>query len=181
MLQQHVGAASPRLVVSTPQRNTGRPPVLPHSLPQLSRRLGYSDQGKFNLVPMSYEALDYAAGEQRWQQGTGRRRRCWPPCCSVRSALSPAGALSPICAPVWQAGQRFPPARAAALCCPAGFCSEQVPEGFVAVAKNTLRVRAAGWGAVGTGVGWIGAPRRWLHLKVSDGTLLTQPHSPSNL
>lgn len=24
--------------------------------------LGYSDQGKFNLVPMSYEALDYAAG-----------------------------------------------------------------------------------------------------------------------
>ena len=24
--------------------------------------LGYSDQGKFNLVPMSYEALDFAAG-----------------------------------------------------------------------------------------------------------------------
>ncbi|PSC75527.1 splicing factor 3B subunit 3-like [Micractinium conductrix] len=46
--------------------------------------LGYSDQGKFQLVPMSYEALDYAAG----------------------------------------------------------FCSEQVPEGFVAVAKNTLRVIA---------------------------------------
>ncbi|KAL4425697.1 hypothetical protein ABPG75_009713 [Micractinium tetrahymenae] len=44
--------------------------------------LGYSDQGKFNLAPMSYEALDYAAG----------------------------------------------------------FCSEQVPEGFVAVARNTLRV-----------------------------------------
>lgn len=44
--------------------------------------LGYSDQGKFNLVPMSYEALDHAAG----------------------------------------------------------FCSEQVPEGFVAVARNTLRV-----------------------------------------
>jgi hypothetical protein len=25
--------------------------------------LGYSDQGKFNLVPMSYEALDHASGE----------------------------------------------------------------------------------------------------------------------
>ncbi|GAB4816845.1 hypothetical protein N2152v2_003891 [Parachlorella kessleri] len=44
--------------------------------------LGYSGMGKFNLVPMSYEALDYASG----------------------------------------------------------FSSEQCPEGFVAVAKNTLRV-----------------------------------------
>lgn len=27
--------------------------------------LGYSGMGKFNLVPMSYEALDYACGEWR--------------------------------------------------------------------------------------------------------------------
>lgn len=34
--------------------------------------LGYSDQGKFNLVPMSYEALDYASGGwRRCRHGRG--------------------------------------------------------------------------------------------------------------
>ena len=31
--------------------------------------LGYSDQGKFNLVPMSYEPLDFASGGWAWLCG----------------------------------------------------------------------------------------------------------------
>ena len=36
--------------------------------------LGYSDQGKFNLVPMSYEPLDWACGER----ARGGARGCPP-------------------------------------------------------------------------------------------------------
>lgn len=41
----------------------------------LPGRLGYSDQGKFNLVPMSYEALDYAAGEREGGCGVRGKKR----------------------------------------------------------------------------------------------------------
>lgn len=44
--------------------------------------LGYSDQGKFNLVPMSYEALDYASGEHGWCRRLlllAVRCFCWVP------------------------------------------------------------------------------------------------------
>lgn len=99
----HIGLANGVLLRTQVDRITGqlsdtrtrflgtRPPKLfaanvksQRSMLSLSSRpwLGYSDMGRYNLTPLSYEALDYASG----------------------------------------------------------FASEQCPEGFVAVAKNTLRI-----------------------------------------
>jgi hypothetical protein len=132
--------------------------------------LGYSDQGKFNLVPMSYEALDYAAGGcwRGWGRHGGQcRQACWACTChnvrhkavaSGQPAAQPGGAAGT----AGQAALKGVDVRALLVCCSlafqlpkgpfilrrppfppppsAGFCSEQVPEGFVAVARNTLRV-----------------------------------------
>lgn len=65
-----LGTRAPRLLAA-PVRGE-------RSMLALSSRpwLGYSDQGKFNLVPLSYEALDFAAGERSaaacgWGGATG--------------------------------------------------------------------------------------------------------------
>lgn len=70
----------------------------------LPGRLGYSDQGKFNLVPMSYEALDYAAGGEREAScGVHGKKRGISPGgaghCARRAHL-PAGPAAS-CVPGW--------------------------------------------------------------------------------
>ncbi len=66
--------------------------------------LGYSDQGRFTLSPLSYETLDYAAGEERctccWCSGD------WVLACGARAARlcgTRAAAVRLLCAG-WEHG-----------------------------------------------------------------------------
>lgn len=84
--------------------------------------LGYSDQGRYNLSPLSFEALDYASSAlpDLRQDGFPRLRVV---CCCIVGCLFTTGVSSD-----------------GMLAIPAGFASEQCPEGFVAVVKSSLRI-----------------------------------------
>lgn len=84
--------------------------------------LGYSDQGRYNLSPLSFEALDYAssASPDLRQDGFPCLRVVY--CCIVGCIFTTGVSSDGI------------------LAITAGFASEQCPEGFVAVVKSSLRI-----------------------------------------
>lgn len=112
------------------------------SMLSLSSRpwLGYSDMGRYNLTPLSYEALDYASG-------TSKLFAMLPFESASSSSSAALTALHMLVVPAPPFGAAMPPwkhrnrqfLRMCSVGC-AGFASEQCPEGFVAVAKNTLRI-----------------------------------------
>jgi hypothetical protein len=84
--------------------------------------LGYSDQGRYNLSPLSFEALDYASSALPHL----RHDSCsysWVVCCGIAGRTILNGVSSDN-----------------HLTIAAGFASEQCPEGFVAVVKSSLRI-----------------------------------------
>ena len=125
------------------------------SMLSLSSRpwLGYSDMGRYNLTPLSYEALDYASGTSKLSAllyvslplDIAALTFAHASCAKVQVVQLCTCWLSQLpCAEMpqtfsFEEAQKLAALRTCSVGC-AGFASEQCPEGFVAVAKNTLRI-----------------------------------------